>query len=210
MKRLVEKYFSEFDLAAIEQAVNRAEQKTEGEIAVQIAPYSRNWTMYRLSVSAAFALAGLWLALFITQENNWGISYNFAQGALGAILGFVAGYLLFPLLFGRREEKRKLVWNRGLLLFSQLTPTRGKTGVLLFISLAESQAAVIADKRIAEKITQQRWDEIHSFIVKGLSDHKHSEGMIKAIDEVGKDLALHFPRLEGDSNELPNRPTILS
>ncbi len=206
---LVDKYFSKADFDAIEQAVKKAESKSSGEIAIELASHSRHWLEERLWYSFALAVVFLAVALLLTRESDWGTYYNFSQAALWAGVGFVLGYFALGPVLKRESRRRKAVWNYALKRFSQLRPTRGDTGVLILISLDENQAAIVADKGIASKLPAEHWDIPHAMVMEGMKKGEHAEGIINAIESIGEELARYFPHHPDDIDELPDRPTIV-
>ncbi|MDM7974219.1 MAG: hypothetical protein QUT27_14345 [candidate division Zixibacteria bacterium] len=73
MASLVEKYFSAADFAAIEAAVRQAESATSGEIAVELASRSRNWSGERLLCALAVTFVCMVAALLATRRVDWGV-----------------------------------------------------------------------------------------------------------------------------------------
>jgi putative membrane protein len=209
MATLVDKYFSQLDIEAIERAIGDAEAKSSGELVVQMTSFSKNWLLERVLVSIAFGMVGLLLGLLISREHAWGWQYHFDKAALGGLVGFLVGYFGLFRLLQNRKRRRSIVWKRALDIFSTLTPTKGNTAVLIFVSLEEEQSAIVADKLIASKLPADYWDKPQSMIMDGIAKGAHAEGIIEAIHEIGAQLAIHFPRQSDDTNELPNKPTIL-
>jgi putative membrane protein len=209
MAALVDKYFSKLDIEAIERAIGDAEAKSSGELVVQMASFSKNWLLERVLVSIALGMIGLLLGLLISREHAWGWEYHFDKAALGGLVGFLVGYLGLFRLLQNRKRRRSIVWKRALDIFSTLTPTKGNTAVLIFVSLEEEQSAIVADRLIASKLPADYWDKPQSKIMQGIAKGAHAEGIIEAINEIGAQLAIHFPRQSDDANELPNKPTIL-
>jgi putative membrane protein len=208
MATLVERYFSKADLDAVTEAVRKAELKSSGELAVQLASRSHRWMLERIIDAALFGIACFIVALFLARP-DWGMYYNVSQGLLYGVIGFAVGWFVWPLLLKSERRRNRIVWKRALKLFSQLTPTRGHTGVLIFMSLEENQVALVADKGIAEKVAPGYWDAQHAVIAKAMKAGNHAEGLIQALNEIGDELGRHFPRQADDINELPDAPTIL-
>jgi putative membrane protein len=208
MAKLVDKYFSSIDLKAVEGAVKQAESHSSGELAVTIVPRSHPWRWERAGVSSAVAMVVMFVALWVSHTDDWGSYYNFTQAMLWGVVGLVVGWFAHRWLFMRTERKRMMVWTHALEHFAQLTPTTGQTGVLIFVSLEESHAAVVADKAIAEKLSPEYWHTPQGMIMAGLKANKHAEGIIQAIDLIGAELARHFPRRSDDRNELSDSVTI--
>ncbi|MFA7229360.1 MAG: TPM domain-containing protein [Melioribacteraceae bacterium] len=86
--------------------------------------------------------------------------------------------------------------------------TRDKTGILLFLLLAEKQFYILADSGIDQKVDQQTWDEIRDEIQAKFKIGKFGDGLIWGIERVGKILSGHFPVKSDDSNELSNKVVI--
>jgi putative membrane protein len=209
MASLIDKYFSKADFDAIEATVKKAELSTSGEIVVELASHSRSWNVERLVYSLGFTLICMLAALYLTREVSWGVYYNATQGILWGAVGFVVAYFGWGRLLRRSERRRKVVWKRSLGIFRQMTPARALTGVLIFVSLEEEQAAIVADKGIASKVPPDYWHAPHATIVNAMKQGKHAEGIIQAIETIAVELARNFPRESGDINELPDKPKII-
>jgi len=209
MATSVDKCFSEGDFKQITEAVKAAELKTSGEIAIMIAPHSRHWLVDRWLFSAALGIVFSLVSLYLTRESNWGTYYNFTQAAFWGLIGFLIGYFGINLWFMRLSARHMAVWKNALRHFAKLQPTRGHTGVLIFISVDENEAAIVADKGIAEKLDPAYWQHPHSLIEKAMQKGRHAEGIIEAIQEIATQLAQFFPRGTDDINELPDGPEIV-
>lgn len=209
MASLVDKYFSQADFDAVEAAVKKAELTTSGELAVEISSHSRHWNTERLVHALVFTLVCTTSALYFTRDVDWGVYYNTTQAMLWGAIGFVVAYFGWGRVLKRAERRRRIVWNRSLDRFYQITPTRGLTGVLIFVSLEEEQAAIVADKGIASKVPPEYWHSPHAMIVKAMSQGKHAEGIVAAIETIAVELARYFPREHDDINELPDKPRIV-
>lgn len=209
MTSLVDKYFSQADFDAIEAAVKRAEASTSGEIAVELSSHSKHWNRERLIHALGFTLICMLAALFFTRDVGWGVYYNTTQVILWGAIGFVVAWFGWGRFLKRAERCRRVVWIRALDRFHQITPTRGLTGVLIFVSLEEEQAAIVADKGIASKVPPEYWYTPHGMIADAMKQGKHAEGIIQAIDMIAVELANNFPRAGDDIDELPNKPQII-
>ena len=80
--------------------------------------------------------------------------------------------------------------------------TSARTGVLIFVSIAERYAEVVADAGINSKVGQHVWDGVVRELTKHAGDDRLADGFVNAIGAVGAVLAEHFPVTEGDTNEL--------
>ena len=83
--------------------------------------------------------------------------------------------------------------------------THGRTGVLIYLSLAEHRAEIVADEAIASQVSPEVWGAAMASLIGEIRAGRAGQGLVLAIEAVGAVLAQHFPRAEGDINELPDR-----
>jgi len=83
--------------------------------------------------------------------------------------------------------------------------TQGHTGVLLYLSVAEHRAEIVADTAIAAIVPAEVWGEAMADMLGHIGQGNMAEGIAAGVRDVGAVLALHFPRDENDTNELPDR-----
>ncbi len=80
------------------------------------------------------------------------------------------------------------------------------TGVLLYLSLDEHRAEIVADEAIASKVSPDVWGEAIAALVDEARHGRIAQGMALAIGKAGLVLAEHCPRdPDGNPNELPDR-----
>ena len=82
---------------------------------------------------------------------------------------------------------------------------KDRTGVLIFVSLAERYARIIADQGIAVRVPQSEWQGAIDALIAHMSGGRIADGFIAAIEACGEVLASHFPRSETSRDELPDR-----
>ena len=83
--------------------------------------------------------------------------------------------------------------------------THGRTGVLLYLSMREHRAEIVADEAIATKVDAEVWGQAMADMLAEIRKGNVGEGLAAGVRDVGKVLAEHFPRSEDDVNELPDR-----
>lgn len=206
--RLVNRYFSDADFEAVKTAVAAVESRTSGEIIVRLTAQSHPWGAEKLLIACFASLVAIAASLCLTREINWGVYYDFSQAVLWGLIAFLVGYFGIAPLLRTATRRRGFVWRRAVEIFKKLTATKGQTGVLILVSLAEAEAAIVADKAIAQRLNPNYWDHPHAILVSSIREERHSEGLIAAIKEIGEKLIEHFPIQPGDVNELPDRPEI--
>lgn len=193
----------------IEDAVRQAEQRTAGEIVVVIA---RQASGYR-AIPFAYALIGALLApwpLILWTEYGPVRIFTLQLGlailvlALGAWPKLRLALVPRPIKRARAREAAQREWvSRG------MADTRGRTGVLLFVSAAEHHAEVIGDIAISERVDEAEWRSVIDRLVAALQRGARLEGFVDAVQEIGAILASHAPPEAGDRDELPNRIILL-
>ncbi|HEY0270247.1 MAG TPA: hypothetical protein VGC10_04575, partial [Sphingomonas sp.] len=80
---------------------------------------------------------------------------------------------------------------------------------LLYLSLAEHRAEIIADAAINAKVTPETWGDAMAALIDAVKDGRPGDGMVASIGKIGQVLAEHFPRSPDDTNELPDRLILL-
>jgi len=192
------------DRARIRDAVAAAEAKTAGEIFVVVAAASDD---YRLVPLLWATLAALFVPLplvFLTLVP----ALQIYLGQLGAFVVLSVLLSLPPLHIAVVPPalKRARAHARAVeqFLAHGLHTTEARTGVLIFVSLAERYAEIIADTGIATKVEQKVWDAAIGKLIDETRAGRLAEGLVQAIADAGAVLATHFPPRSGDVDELPN------
>jgi putative membrane protein len=86
-----------------------------------------------------------------------------------------------------------------------LHQTENRTGVLIFASLAERYAEIVADAGINAKVMPQVWDQAIAALIDGMKEGRAGDGFVAAVVQCGAVLAEHFPPGALNRDELPNR-----
>jgi putative membrane protein len=197
--------FSAEDRERISSAVRAAEDKTSGEIVCVLAQSSTGATALPLSMAAAVALTIPWFLVAFTAMPVYRIL------AL-QVIAFVAMLLLFgltrvQLLLLPRRTQRQMAYRAAMeqFIIRGIAAKKDRCGILIFVSLAERYARIIADDGIAAKVPQSAWQTAVDALIAHAREDQIAEGFIAAIDLCGAELAKHFPRTAPKSEELSNR-----
>jgi putative membrane protein len=83
--------------------------------------------------------------------------------------------------------------------------TKDRTGVLIFVSLAERYARIIADDGIAQRVAQPAWQGAVDALIGHMREGRIADGFVEAVGRCSDVLANHFPRADADRDELPDR-----
>ena len=184
----------------ISRAIEKAEKKTSGEIVAVITDSSDDYIFIPLLWAALLALTA-WPALYI-YALQLGV---FAAGSLAVQWGRLR-IALVP-----RAVKRARAHARAMeqVLARNLHATKGRTGVLIFVSVAERFVEVIADEGIYSKVPPGIWDDVVTRLGADIARGDVAKGFIEAVTQCGGVLAKHFPPGGADANELPDHLVVL-
>ena len=214
----------EADHGRVTDAVAAAEAATAGEIVTIVARTSDRY------VDVAWAVAGLSALGALAFHIAFPFVVDGLAGAIGGgwetpprvvhdwllfglvTVKFLAARLLLQwmplrLLFVLPGLKRARVAARAEELFrvGAERRTRGATGILVYLSLAEHRAEILADRAIAEKVEPEAWGEAMAALLDRVRAGDIAAGMAAAVEQVGALLAAHFPKGDDNPNELPDR-----
>ncbi|BBC73883.1 conserved hypothetical protein [Altererythrobacter sp. B11] len=218
-------YLTAEDHRRVSDAVALAESHSAGEIVTIIADQSDGYTDIALAwaTGVAFAAMAVFSAvphfyldllerIFGLWSHDWS-PREILTIALGiGVLKFIAMVLLqlwkplkFALIPGRIKTDR--AENRAIDLFKVGAErrTQGRTGILIYLSMQEHRAEIVADEAITGKVAPEVWGDAMAALLTELKQGRIADGMIAAVGKVGGVLAEHFPRAEDDRNELPDR-----
>ncbi len=201
--------FSAAEEKHISNAISAAEKQTSGEILAVVATQSDSYLYVPFLVASLVALLVPWPLIYLTWHP---VQYIYMVQLL-VFAGIVA--LLLPggnrLWFVPASLKRRHAHRRAVeqFLVQNLHTTDGRTGVLIFVSLAERYAEIVADKAIHAKVADGTWQTIVDQLTADLSEDKAAQGFVTAIKACGSHLAKHFPPGSANTNELPNHLIVL-
>jgi putative membrane protein len=94
--------------------------------------------------------------------------------------------------------------NPGSTSVRRVAHTKKRCGILIFVSLAEHYARIIADEGIAQKVPNAEWQAAIDALISHMRTGEIAAGFIAAIARCGSLLAAHAPS-DGSANELPDR-----
>ena len=196
---------SEQDRARIAAAIHAGEARTSGEIICVLAKSSSDQATALPVLIAAVLTLPPWVLMATTAM------------ALQSMLSLqVVAFLVLLAVLGLprvrtalipRATRRALAHRAAMEQFviRGIARKKERTGILIFVSLAERYARIIADEGIAAHVPQSHWQGAIDTLV-GHMRHGHiADGFIAAIETCGDVLAAHFPAAGKERSELPDR-----
>ena len=197
--------FTKEDHEAISAAIRSAEQRTSGQIVCVLVRSSSDYVHIPLLWASVLALCLPWPLIYLTQ---WSVQRIFLLQIVLFLVVVVLTFLWVPLRLALvpRPVQRARAHRAALEQFvvRGISRTRNRTGVLIFVSLAEHYARIIADEGIAGKVHHSEWQDAINALTACMRDDRITAGFIAAIERCGDVLATHAPP-DGSSNELPDR-----
>ncbi|AHI05343.1 hypothetical protein BDW_04175 [Bdellovibrio bacteriovorus W] len=209
----IEKYLSAKDLEQIEKTIDRVEEQTHGEIVPVIVRKSSTVGHVPLTLTLLLTLIVVMIEfpysdwLWVTP---WVYLWPFLILALFGISHFLAKIPWIQKILVPEKDEVEQVQQRAHLEFymNRVHRTEAGTGVLIFVSVMEKKAVVLADEGIAQKLPSATWDGVLEKLRKSLHDGQWGQGFVQAIEECGEHLKTHFPIENRSANQLKNHLVI--
>jgi putative membrane protein len=201
--------FSAEDERRISEAIANAERQTSGEIVVVVAAQSDGYHYVPPLVAAIVSLLVPWVLIYFTlldMRSIYLIQLAVFFVLTAALMPASIRTTLIPASIKHLHARRRAVEQ---FLAQNLHTTTGRTGVLLFVSVAEHHAQIIADKAIDAKVPAGTWKHIIDKLTAAIGNGHPADGFVTAIAAIGAALAQHFPPGANDPNELPDHLIIL-
>lgn len=198
-------FLNDTEKQRLRDVIRAAEAKTSGEIVTVIARASGDYFYYPT----------LWAALLAILAPLVPVGLDISFAPLGVVELQLLVFALLTLAFRWPPLKLKLVPRavkqqycarraREQFLAQNLHTTRDRTGVLLYVSVAEHYVELLADAGINAKAPAGTWDRIVADFTAQLHAGRIAAGFVEAVHAIGTQLAAHFPAEVANPNELPD------
>jgi putative membrane protein len=205
-----EKYIDAKGLERVAEAVKKEELKTSGEIITVVAESSTLpgvlGLFLGLLIFLFFEVQGVpEFFVFYLGEYSY-LYYLIAIPSLGLGVLLARLHVVQRLCLPRSLQARS-VDHRALLEFYLASgkKTKGGTAVLIFVSLMEHRAVVIADDGISSKLPPHIWNEVVGLVLAKVKKRDLAGGLIDAVHRCGELLGPYFPPEAINENELADQ-----
>jgi putative membrane protein len=196
---------SEAGKERVSAAIKAAEVRTSGEIVCVLARASSNYMSFTTAWAALISLIAPWFLIALT---NLSVERIFlAQIVIFVVLFLALSEQALQRVLIPRAVRRAAAHRAAMEQFviRGMARKKNRASVLIFASLAERYARIVADDGIAAKVDQAVWQEA----IQALLDHAGrddiAEGFVIAVGKCGEVLAEHFPPEAGQEDQLPDR-----
>ncbi len=219
------KALSDEDHRRVSAAIAQAERQSDGEIVAVATGLSDSYhdvalhwaVLVLIGTLAIFAampdVLRFWFDLFL---GGWRPEPSLRElltlllvlaTAKFTIALLILRYMPLRLALTPGATKTRRVRRRAITVFKAAAERRtvGRTGILIYLSMAEHRAEIVADQAILKVTDESTWGEAMASLIGEVKQGRIADGMVAAIEQVGALLAAHFPRSAGDINEIPDK-----
>ncbi|MDQ2879301.1 MAG: hypothetical protein M3R41_09545 [Pseudomonadota bacterium] len=218
------RHLSDTERDRVTAAVTAAEAGTDGEIVTIVTERSDPYHDVALHYAVAAMLFAVAVVAFapglLDLPIGWFVSgwsgpaighFLFALMIVEVIVFLVVRYALawMPLRLALTPgaTRARRVRRRAVQYFKVGAErrTQARVGILLYLSLGERMAEIVADEGIATAVPPERWGDAMIALVAEVREGRAGEGMAAAVAAIGTILSEGFPKTSADTNELPDR-----
>lgn len=209
----IHKFLSDEERNNIENAISRVEESTSCEIVPVIVKRSSSVGHVPLTLTLIIVLI-IVVAELPYSDWLWVMPWVWIWPFLIIVIYYLSQVLakihwIQKNLVPEKDEIAQ-VHQRAHLEFytNKIHRTENGTGVLIFVSVMEKKAVILADEEIAKKLPKETWDQVLQELRNDLGEKKWGEGFVKAIEKCGELLKTHFPMVASARNELKNHVVV--
>ncbi|HIQ38360.1 MAG TPA: hypothetical protein EYH36_10285 [Desulfocapsa sulfexigens] len=210
IKSMAQSFFSKEEQTRICETVHKAELKTSGELVPMLVCESHSYPLAAIRGAAFVALltalivTPLIAGMFWLESSNLWVFLGVGTPVFLIVQFLISSYPRLKRFCLFADEMDTEVQNSAFAAFftEELYKTKDANGILIFISILEHRAWVIADSGISERIPHERWEEAVAVITNGIRKKKQCQALCEAITMIGDILEKEFPIQDGDINEL--------
>ena len=216
---------SKADHEKVSAAIAEAEAATDGEILAVVTPVSDPYHDVGLHWAVAAMILVLAWAAWRPDWLLWWFELFFGgwrpEPTLGELLAFlmvlavlkftavllILKYRPLRLLLTPGATKTRRVRRRAIQIFKAAAErrTEGRTGILIYLSMGEHRAEIVADHAITDVTTPDTWGEAMAALLADVRDGRPADGICAAVRQIGVVLAEHFPKSRDNPNEIPDK-----
>jgi putative membrane protein len=216
---------SEEDHAKVSAAIAAAESASDGEIVAVATELSDSYHDVALHWAVLVLIATL--AIFAAFPSVLYFWFDVVFGSwrpeptLGELLTLllvlsvakftvallILRYMPLRLALTPGATKQRRARRRAITVFKAAAERRtvGRTGILIYLSMGERRAEIVADEAILKVTDSSTWGEAMVALLADVSAGRPADGMVAAVEQVGEVLKQHFPRSSTDTNEIPDK-----
>ena len=210
-------FLSNAEKATLTKKINHAESRTRAEIVTVIAQASDGYryiptlwaALIALSVPGFYYLwnsfnSGGWTTIELAENGSYWLYSIQVLTFLGLGMIFQIPKARLWMVPNSVKRQRAARHAREQFFLQKLHETEGRTGILIFVSVAEHYVEIIVDTAVADVVDDQVWNETVEEFIQHVRKGDISKGFESTIEHCRQIVWEHFPAPEGRPDELPN------
>jgi putative membrane protein len=203
---MAQPFLSDAAKQALTDAVRDVESRSSAELVVAVRARSGSYLHADLIAGILVALAGLTGLLFSPWPFAlvWFVIDPLLAGILGALLASRLPVVRRALTLPRVRRSQVETAARSTFVEKRIHGTAGRTGILLYVSLLEREAAVIHDLGVDTLATTDGWRDAVGRIEVAVRQGEDGLAVAALVRALGDLLAPAFVRSHQDVDELAN------
>lgn len=210
-------FLNDAEKALLTEKINHAESRTRAEIVTVIAQTSDGYRYIPTLWAALVALSipGLYYLWNSFNSSGWATTDlpNSESYWLYSVqvLTFLGLGMIFQIPKARLwmvpnsvKRQRAARHAREQFYLQRLHETEGRTGILIFVSVAEQYVEIIVDTAVADVIDNHVWNKTVEEFIHHMRNGDIAKGFESTIEQCRQIVWEHFPAPQGRPDELPN------
>lgn len=197
-------FFADDGKGALRRAIQAFEAESAAELVIAVRPMSDRYTHVPALVGGI--AAALTLAFLLFGEPEFGLQWFLVDPL---VVGLAAAWLsrhshlLARVLTPRRwRDESVLRAARAGFVEHGVSETTGRTGVFLYVSVAERAAVVLVDVGVRREVPHEPWERSVSKLAAAVAAGARAVDLAPHLAALGALCADALPRSEDDVNEL--------
>ena len=198
--------------AAIERTVGEAERGTAAELIFVVAARSGSYLDVAGALGAGFAMLVLLVALFAPTyfpPLTVAIDVPLVFG-LATWLAHRTPALMRAIVPSDRMRKQVERAAAEHFIGEAVHGTRGRTGLLVYVSLLEERVAIVPDLGLSGRVPAATWTDLRWSETGDPSRPRTLADLVRGVEQIGAILRMRIPADATDADESPNAPRIVS
>ena len=200
------RFLSEQAKHALGSAIQTVEAKSAAEVVITVRRRSSCYTGVHVVFAAVCSFAMLAFLLFSPYSFSlWSVLLDPWLVAIGAYatssqVPAMSRWMTPARVLAERVQSaaHRMFFDKG------VRHTRDRIGILVFLSLTERRAVIIADSGVQDAVPLGPWNQAVAEISAAMQEGRSGTEIAKRIANLGDILSQVLPRGEDDENELPD------
>ncbi len=196
---------SKLDAERVTTAIRAAEGETSAEIVCVLASSSSHLTALPVLLAAIAAFITPWARMLLTTLPVQRLLSS--QIIVFCVLVIVLGWPTVRTRLLPRKARRSIAHQAAMNQFIRrgLAEPRSGPAILIFVSLAERYARIIANEQVASRVSDKEWRIALDQLIEHVRSGRIGDGFIAAISKSGVVLKEHFPVSPGAPERFADR-----